>query len=48
MKTNETEAFKDALHLSRLIPLGAKNQAKKDAVTRWKNAIVKALQHKSN
>lgn len=40
MKTTETDAYRRALHLSRLIPLGRKTQAKKDAVHRlveaWK------------
>lgn len=32
MKTTETEAFKDAIHLSKLIPLGKKTATKKQAV----------------
>ena len=34
MKTTETVEFKDAIQLSKLIPLGKKTQAKKDAVHR--------------
>lgn len=34
MKTTETQEFKDAIHLSKLIPLGKKTQAKKEAVHR--------------
>ena len=39
----QSEAFKDALHLSKLIPLGKKTEAKKQAVHRWCEAIKKAL-----
>jgi hypothetical protein len=34
MLTTETDEYKRALHLSKLIPLGKKTQAKKDAVHR--------------
>jgi len=42
-KTTNTEAFKRAIHLSRLIPLGRKDEAKKAAVKRWHDAIQLAL-----
>jgi hypothetical protein len=32
MKTTDSDEYKRALHLSKLIPLGKKTQAKKDAV----------------
>jgi hypothetical protein len=32
MKTIETEEYRRAIHLSKLIPLGKKTQEKKDAV----------------
>ena len=32
MKTTETQEFKDAIHLSKLIPLGKKTPQKKEAV----------------
>lgn len=49
MKTTDTEAFKTALHLSRLIPLGYKRtEAKKLAVRRWRDAIKKALANRCN
>jgi len=45
MLTNETEAYKDAIHLSKLIPLGKKTQAKKEAVHKlveaWKVMLKK-------
>jgi len=43
MKTTETQEFKDAIHLSKLIPLGKKTQAKKDAVHRLALAWQKML-----
>lgn len=43
MKTTETEAFKNAIHLSKLIPLGKKTQAKKEAVHRLYEAWIKML-----
>ena len=43
MLTTETEAFKNAIHLSKLIPLGKKTQAKKDAVHRLYLAWIEML-----
>jgi hypothetical protein len=43
MKTTETEAFKDAIHLSKLIPLGKKTPAKKEAVHRLYLAWIEML-----
>lgn len=43
MKTIETDAYRRALHLSKLIPLGKKTQAKKDAVHRLYLAWVDML-----
>jgi hypothetical protein len=43
MKTIESESFKDAIHLSKLIPLGKKTQAKKEAVHRLYLAWVEML-----
>lgn len=42
-KTMQSDSFKRALHLSRLIPLGKKDEAKKQAVHRWCEAIKLAL-----
>lgn len=43
MKTTDTAAFKDAIHLSKLIPLGKKTPAKKQAVHQlceaWKRML---------
>lgn len=46
MSTIETDQFKSALHLSRLIPLG--RDSKKEAVSRWNQAIKLALAHRSS
>ena len=43
MKTTDTEAFKDAIHLSKIIPLGKKTPAKKEAVHRLYLAWIKML-----
>lgn len=49
MKTIDTDEFKTALHLSKLIPLGFKRtEANKLAVRRWRDAIKKALANTSN
>lgn len=49
MNTIETEQFRRALHLSRLIPLGHKHSPeKKAAVKRWCDAIKKALANSGN
>lgn len=42
-KTTNTEEFSRALHLSKLIPLGRKDDAKKASVHRWNHAMQKAL-----
>lgn len=42
-KTMQSEAFKTAKHLSKLIPLGKVTQEKKEAVHRWHAAMQKAL-----
>ncbi len=39
MHTLQTQAYSDAKHLSKLIPLGKKTEAKKQAVHRWCEAI---------
>lgn len=43
MKTTDTDAFKYAIHLSKLIPLGKKTHAKKEAVHRLYEAWIKML-----
>lgn len=45
MKTIDTDQFKQALHLSRLMPLGKDN--KRESVHRWAEAIKLALAHRS-
>jgi len=42
-KTTNTDEFRRALHLSKLIPLGRKDDAKKKAVNNWNDAMQKAL-----
>jgi hypothetical protein len=39
MKTTETQEYKDAIHLSKLIPLGKKTPEKKAAVHRLMQQI---------
>jgi hypothetical protein len=43
MKTTESDEYKCAIHLSKLIPLGKKTQAKKEAVHRLYLAWVEML-----
>lgn len=43
MKTTETEEFRRALHMAKLMPLGKHSEAKKLAIRRWRDAIKKAL-----
>lgn len=39
MHTLDTEAYRRAKHLSKLIPLGKKTDAKKQAVHNWCDAV---------
>jgi hypothetical protein len=39
MHTLQTQAYRDAIHLSKLIPLGKKTEAKKQAVHRLMTQI---------
>lgn len=48
MRTIETEDFRRALHLAKLMPLGKHSEAKKLAVRKWCDAIKKALANSSN
>lgn len=45
MLTTDTDQFKQAIHLSRLMPLGKDN--KREAVHKWAEAIKLALAHRS-
>lgn len=48
MLTIETEEFRRALHLAKLMPLGRHSEAKKQAVKRWHEAVKNMLAHNSN
>lgn len=48
MLTTDTEAFRRALHLAKLMPLGKHSTEKEAAVRRWHEAVLKMLANNSN
>ena len=48
MRTVDTEDFRRALHLAKLMPLGKHSEEKKQAVKRWHEAVIKMLANNSN
>lgn len=48
MLTTETEEFRRALHLAKLMPLGRHSEAKKAAIRKWCDAIKKALANRAD